>query len=208
LIAYGGYTADSWYLDLSGGVVQHKYDSTRVMDFTNFSGVASGSYKGVQSVLTAQGGYPIRLDAKTVLTPVAGLNYSKLKTDGYTETGGSGAALIVNANKATSLTSDLGAKLERSFSTEYGSLAPSAQLTWRHEYQDTRLRSVASYAADTSGATSFVTYGAKPITNTGIMALAATLTRSNNLTLTARYTLEAASGYKAQTADVRLRYQF
>ncbi|MCA1323390.1 autotransporter domain-containing protein [Herbaspirillum sp. alder98] len=208
LIAYAGYTADSWYLDLSGGVVRHKYNTTRVIDFTGFSGTANGSYNGTQSVLSAQGGYPIRLDATTVLTPIAGLNYSKLSQNGYTESGGNGAALTVGANKSTSLKSDLGAKLERSFSTSYGSLTPSAQLTWRHEYQDTRLRSVASFAADTSGATSFVSYGAKPVSNTGIMALGLTLVRSNNLTMTARYTLEAASGYKAQTADVRLRYQF
>jgi uncharacterized protein with beta-barrel porin domain len=139
---------------------------------------------------------------------VAGLNYSKLKQDGYTESGGNGAALTVAANKSTSFKSDLGAKLERSFETGYGKLSPSVQLTWRHEYQDTRLRSVASYAADTSGSTSFTSYGAKPIANTGIMALAATLMRSNSITVTGRYTVEAGGGYVSQTADVRLRYQF
>jgi outer membrane autotransporter protein len=208
LIAYAGYTADSWYLDLSGGVVRHKYNTTRLIDFTGFTGTANGSYNGTQSVLSAEGGYPIRLDASTVFTPVAGLNYSKLKQDGYTESGGNGAALTVASNKSSSLKSDLGAKLERSFTTGYGSLAPSVQLTWRHEYQNTRLRSVASYAADTSGSTSFTTYGSTPIANTGIMALAATLTRSDNITLTGRYTVEAGSGYLSQTADVRLRYQF
>jgi outer membrane autotransporter protein len=208
LIAYAGYTADNWYLDLSAGVVRHDYESTRLLNFTGFSGVANGSYNGTQSVLSAEGGYPIRLDATTVLTPLAGLNYSKLKQNGYTESGGNGAALTVAANKSSSFKSDLGAKLERSFATSYGNLTPSVQLTWRHEYQNTRLRSVANFAADTSGSTSFTTFGAKPIANTGIMALAATLVRSNNVTLTGRYTLEAGSGYRSQTADVRLRYQF
>ncbi len=208
LIAYAGYTADSWYLNLSGGVVRHKYHTTRLIDFTGFTGTANGSYSGMQSVLSAEGGYPIRLDATTVLTPVAGLNYSRLRQNGYTESGGNGAALTVAANKSTSLKSDLGAKLERSFATRYGSLAPSMQLTWRHEYRDTSLRSIANFAADTSGSTSFTTSGAKPIANTGIMALAATLTRSTNMTLTARYTVEAGRGYTSQTADVRLRYQF
>jgi len=208
LIAYAGYTADSWYLDLSGGVVRHKYNTTRLIDFSGFTGTAYGNYNGTQSVLSAEAGYPIRLDATTVLTPIAGLNYSKLSQDGYTESGGNGAALTIASNNSTSLKSDLGAKLERSFATSYGSLAPSVQLTWRHEYHDTSLRSIANFAADTSGTTSFTTFGAKPIANTGIVALAATLTRSANMTLTARYTVEAGGGYMSQTADVRLRYQF
>jgi outer membrane autotransporter protein len=158
-------------------------------------------------VLSAQGGYPIRLNETTVLTPIAGLNYSKLNQNGYTESGGNGAALTVAGNKSSSLKSDLGAKLERSFATSYGNLAPSVQVTWRHEYRDTRLRSVANFAADTSGSTSFTTFGAKPIADTGVMALAATLTRTDNITVTGRYSLEAGGGYRSQTADVRPRYR-
>jgi outer membrane autotransporter protein len=36
LIAYAGYTAADWYLDLSGGLVRHKYSTTRLIDFTGF----------------------------------------------------------------------------------------------------------------------------------------------------------------------------
>jgi uncharacterized protein with beta-barrel porin domain len=41
-----------------------------------------------------------------------------------------------------------------------------------------------------------------------VLVLGMTLARSQNLTLAAHYTLEAAGGYTAQTADIRLRYQF
>lgn len=208
LIPYAGYTAEDWYLDMSGGVVQHKYNTRRLINFTGVNGVADGDYDGLQTVLSTQAGYPIRLDAQTVLTPIAGLNYSRLKQDGYTESGGAGAALSVSSSKSSSLTSDLGAKLERSFDSSYGRLEPSAQLTWRHEYKDTRLRSFANFAIDTSGSTSFTAFGPTPISDTGIMALGATLTRKENLSLAARYTVEAASGYVAQTVDLRLRYEF
>lgn len=208
LIPYASYTADDWYLNLSGGVVQHKYDTRRLINFTGVNGVANGNYDGLQSVLSTQAGYPIRLDEQTVLTPIAGLNYSRLKQDGYTERGGAGAALSVESSKSYSLTSDLGAKLERSFDTSYGRIEPSAQLTWRHEHRDTRLRSVANYAIDTSGSTSFTTRSSAPNRDTGIMALATTLTSKDNLSVAARYTVEAASGYMAQTAELRLRYQF
>lgn len=208
LIPYASYTADDWYLNLSGGVVQHKYDTRRLINFTGVNGVANGDYNGLQSVLSTQVGYPIRLDEQTVLTPIAGLNYSRLKQDGYTESGGAGAALSVESSKSYSLTSDLGAKLERSFYTSYGRIEPSVQLTWRHEHRDTRLRSVANYAIDTSGSTSFTTRSAAPNSDTGIMALATTLTSKDNLSVAARYSVEAASGYTSQTAELRLRYQF
>jgi outer membrane autotransporter protein len=211
LFAYAGYTGQDWYMDLSAGVVQQRYDTTRSIDFGGFSDNAAGQHNGLQYVTTVQGGYPIKLDdlmADTTLTPIAGLSYSTLHQDGYTESSGNDAALNVGASSSSSLKSDLGAKLERSFTTAYGPLVPSAQLSWRHEYRDTRLQSVASFAADTSGATSFTTQGPSTLADTGVLALSATLTRSENLRLSARYTLEAGEGYTAQTADVQLRYRF
>ncbi|WP_034302622.1 autotransporter domain-containing protein [Herbaspirillum sp. RV1423] len=207
LTGYGGYTAESWYLNLSGGIVRQKYNTLRNVSYTGFSGNAAGQFDGTQYVASVQAGYPIKLDAMTTLTPIAGLTYSRMTQDAYTETG-SVAALRVNSGSTSSLKSDLGAKLERSFKTSFGEITPSAQLSWRHEYRDTSVQSVANFAADTSGATSFTTQGAAANTNTGVLVLGATLARSQNLTLAARYTLEAARGYTAQTADVRLRYQF
>ncbi|EJL83657.1 outer membrane autotransporter barrel domain-containing protein [Herbaspirillum sp. CF444] len=207
LTGYGGYTAENWYLNLSGGIVQQKYNTLRSVAYTGFSGNAAGQFDGTQYVASAQAGYPIRLDAMTTLTPIAGLTYSRLRQDAYTETG-SVAALHVNSSSTSSVKSDLGAKLERSFKTSYGEVTPSVQLSWRHEYRDTSVQSVANFAADASGATSFTTQGAAANKNTGVLVLGATLARSRNLTLAARYTMEAARGYTAQTADVRLRYQF
>jgi outer membrane autotransporter protein len=211
LIGYAGYAGKGWYMDLSGGAVQQQYDTTRSIDFGGFSGNAVGQHNGLQYVASIQGGVPIRLDslmADTTLTPIAGMSYSTLRQSGYAESGGNGAALNVGASVSTSLKSDLGAQLERIFSTAYGPLTPSAQFIWRHEYRDTRLQSVANFAADTSGATSFTTQGPTPVANTGVLALGLTLMRSQNLKLSARYTLETGGGYTAQTADVHLRYQF
>jgi outer membrane autotransporter protein len=208
LIGYAAYTTDKWYLDMSAGAVQQQYNSVRAIGFNGFSGTANGQFNGMQYVASVQGGYPIKLASDTTLTPLAGLSYSRQHQDAYTETGGNGAALSVGATNSNSVKSDIGAKLERSFATAYGALAPSAQLTWRHEYNKNGVQSVASYAADTTGTTSFTTLGPTPVADTGVLALAVTLTRSENVRLTARYTVEAASGYTSQTADVRLRYQF
>jgi outer membrane autotransporter protein len=208
LIGYAGYAADKWYLDMSAGAVQQQYNSMRAIGFNGFSGTANGQFNGMQYVASVQGGYPIKLASNTTLTPLAGLSYSRQHQDAYTESGGNGAALNVGATNSNSVKSDIGAKLERSFVTAYGALAPSAQLTWRHEYEKNGVQSVSSFAADTTGVTSFTTLGPTPIADTGVLVLGVTLTRSENVSLTARYSVEAASGYTSQTADVRLRYQF
>jgi outer membrane autotransporter protein len=207
LTGYAGYAAEKWYLDLSAGAVQQKYSTFRNVDFSGFNGGASGSFDGMQYIASAQAGYPIKLDDFTTVTPIAGVTYSKLRQDGYTETG-SAAALQIGSASTSSIKSDLGAKLERSFKTSYGDMIPSAQLSWRHEYRNTGLQSVGNFAADTTGTTSFTTQGVDPEKDTGVLVLGVTLARSRNLTLAAHYTLEAAGGYNAQTADVRLRYQF
>ncbi|WP_102662362.1 autotransporter domain-containing protein [Herbaspirillum sp. BH-1] len=208
LTAYAGYDGKPWYVNVMAGLAQQQYSTVRAVGFTGFYGVANGSFNGLQSTASVQAGYPLVMTNDVTLTPLAGLTYSKLRQNGYTESGGNGAALTVQAATTTSLKSDLGAKLERKLDTSYGELTPYVQMRWRHEFQDSRLNTAASFAADPSGSTSFTTVGATPVRNTGIMVLGATLARSKNLSLVANYTLEAGQGYHSQTADVRLRWQY
>lgn len=208
---YAGYTADRYFLDFSAGVVSHSYHTVRNVNFSGFSGSALGKFNGLQYVASVRGGYPIKLDdwlSDTTLTPLLGLSYSNLRQNGYSETGGNGAALSVGAASNSSLKSELGAKLERRFATSYGEMIPSLQLGWRHEYRSNAQQLTASYVNDGNGATSFVSQGASPIRDTGVLALGLTLMRSERVSIAARYTLEGASGFTSQTADVRLRYQF
>lgn len=211
LMGYAGYTTDNYYVDLSAGAVSHHYNTVRDINFTGFSGTALGSFNGLQYVTSVRAGRPFQLDEwidKATLTPIVGLSYSALRQGGYSETGGNGAALSVSASRSTSLKSELGAKFERLFQIGDKEVVPSIQLGWKHEFHGNAQQMVASYVDDSSGSTSFSTQGASAIRNTGVMALALSLVNSGNLTLSARYTLEGASGYTAQTADVRLRYQF
>ena len=211
LFGYAGYTASAWYLDLSAGAVQHKFNTQRAISFSGFTGDAMGTHDGLQYVVSAQAGRPVKLDAlmpNTTVTPTAGLVYSGLRQNSYTETGGSGAALQIGATTSTSIKSDLAVKLERSFSTSYGDLVPAVQLGWRHEYKNTRLQSVSSFAADTTGATSFTSMAPTQKADTAVLGISMTLMRSKDLTLAVRFTWEGTSGYTAQTADIKVRYQF
>lgn len=207
LTGYAGYRGEPWYLNMSIGAIRSNIDAHRVLDFSGFSATANGSYKGMQYNAAAQVAYPIDVNGM-VVTPLAGLSYSSLRLDAYTETGGNGAALNVAATDTHSLKSDLGFKLERNCQTAWGLFKPMVQMLWRHEYSDTRMQSVANFAADISGATSFVTLGPTAVRDTGVLSLAATLLRSDRLTLSAGYTLEKGSGYTSQTGSLLARWRF
>ena len=207
LIGYASYTGSPWYVNLSGGIVQQRFDSARNIDFTGFSGIANGQFSGQQYVASAEAGWPLAVGTLT-LTPLASLTYSYEHQNAYAESGGDGAALSVDAAHSTSVRSALGGKLERSFGTTYGEIVPDLQLEWVHEYDHTKLANTASFAADPTGQTAFTTVGSVPVSNLADMSLGVTVLKSNNLSLTARYELQAGAHFVSQTGSLRLRQLF
>ncbi|MBG7618070.1 autotransporter domain-containing protein [Herbaspirillum sp. AP02] len=208
LIAYAGYTGNPWYVNLSASANLQKYTTSRMVSFTGFSGKADGRFNGQQYVARAEFGYPLTLANNYTATPIAALSYSYQKQDGYTESGGNGAALSIDGTHVNALRSSLGGKLERVLKTEYGDLLPFAQLMWTHQYNGGRAATSANFAADTLGETRFMIVGASPVQDTAELRLGANLIRSDSLSISLRYDLQAASRYLSQALSLRLRKQF
>ena len=209
VFGYANFDAQPWYVDFSTGVVRHQYDSTRHIDFTGFSGDATGSFSGTQYIISGQSGYPFQLGSSaTTLTPIAGLTYSVLHQDGYSEDGGNGAGLTIDGATSTSLKSDLALKLEHSFKTPVGDVVPFAQAGWRHEFHDDALQSIASFSADATGSTSFVSTGAKPVRDTALFSVGTSLLSGDSLSLSVAYTGEAAGNYDSHSGNLLVRWQF
>ncbi|CAD6531099.1 autotransporter domain-containing protein [Paraburkholderia metrosideri] len=208
LIGYASYSGNPWYVNLAAGAVLQRYDTTRVVDFTGFSGEANGQFNGQQYVASAEFGYPLALGGGTTLTPLASLTYSYLHQGAYTESGGNGAALSVDSAHTTSVRSNAGLKLETGFTSRYGDIVPYLQAQWTHEYDHSRLVTGASFAGDPTGASAFTTVGATPIDDFADIQLGVTLLRANNLSLTARYEVQAGSRFVSQTGSLKLRQMF
>lgn len=206
LLGYADYTGDTWYANLSAGIAQQRYDSTRAVDFTGFSGSADGAFSGQQYMARAEFGYPLALGGMS-LTPIASLTYGYLHQNAYTESGGNGSALAVDATHANSLRSTLGARLEKAVSTKYGDLVPFAQLQWIHEFVSTRQITGAAFVG-APGETAFTTVGATPVSDLADLSLGVTLLRANNLSLTARYELQVGSQFVSNTGTIRLQQLF
>ncbi|WP_144113246.1 autotransporter domain-containing protein [Paraburkholderia sp. BCC1886] len=207
LIGYASYTGQPWYVNLAAGAVLQRYDTTREVNFTGFAGDANAQFNGQQYVASAEFGYPLALGGLTV-TPLASLAYSYLHQGSYTENGGNGAALAVDGSHTTSVRSNAGVKLEKGFTSRYGDLIPFVQVQWTHEYDHSRATTGASYAADPTGSSAFTTVGATPVSDLADLQLGVTLLRANNLSLSARYEVQAGSHFVSQTGSVRLRQLF
>ena len=208
IIGYAGYTGDPWYLNLSAGVNRQNYSSVRRADFTGFSGAAQGKFNGQSVTLQTEFGYPVKLPADVVVTPLASLTYGYQHVDDYKETGGNGMALDVGSTHSQSVVSDIGARIERTFATGLGNLTPFAQVSWIHQYDNRQVSSQATYAADAVGETSFITKGAAPVEDMAGVAIGSTLYDANELSLDARYDLQAGERYQAHTFSLRLRKMF
>jgi outer membrane autotransporter protein len=207
LFGYASYVAPKWYASFSAGAAYQNYKQNRQIDFTGFSGNTNASFGGSQLIAKGEVGYPMAVGAAT-LTPLASLTYAYMRQNGYTESGGNGAALSVDAIHATSVQSDLGAKIERAYTSHYGVLIPSMQVAWRHEYDHQKTSIAAQFAADPLGETRFTTQGATPVSDTAVLSAGLTLLRANNLSVTAQYTVQAGKGFLSQAGTVKLKQLF
>ena len=207
VFGYATYAAPKWYANAMAGAVYQRFKTTRQIDFTGFSGTASSGFGGGQLIARGEVGYPLAWSTAT-LTPLASLTYAYFRQNGYTESGGNGAALKVDAAHVTSIQSDLGAKIERAFTSPYGVLVPGVQVAWRHEYNHQRTSIAAQFAADPIRETRFTTRSATPVSDTAVLTAGLTLLRANDLSMTAQYTVRVGSGYVSQAGSVKLKQLF
>ena len=207
LTAYASYIAPKWYSNLYATAADQRYNSQRQISFTGYDGRANGKFNGQQYALKAEFGYPIALSSNATLTPLADISYSRLQQNGYTESGGNGAALQVDSTHSNAIKSGLGAKLETIVPSRWGDVISYVQLLWNHQYNRSRMAVTAAYAADVSE-TSFTSLGSSPAKDAADLTLGATLLRSRNTSLSAYYKLNISPNYTNQSLSLRIKQLF
>jgi outer membrane autotransporter protein len=129
---YASYADKGWFANLSGDYLHNAYTQSRVIGFLGQT--ANSAPEGNEGVANLDGGYEFHQGALTY-GPIAGIQYTHLAVDGYTENG-SDADLNVNEQNADSLRSRLGGRVSYQFS-HYGlTFAPHLDASWQHEFMD------------------------------------------------------------------------
>jgi outer membrane autotransporter protein len=111
---YARYTGGPWMVAFSGTYADHKFDTSRTVTIGTSSSVATSSHRGAEWGFGAQAEYALAAGAWQ-LRPLAGLRYSHLREEAFTESGAAGANLSIDARGTQSTTLSGGVRLLRAF---------------------------------------------------------------------------------------------
>ena len=131
---YGTYFGNNYYLNAAGSYSYNFYDLERNLIFGGLDRKAKADTDGRQWDLFLGTGYDFHLRQLTT-GPTASLKYSKLRIDGFTETGADALNLSISKQEAESLQSGLGWRVEYEF--KFGKntlLVPQAHVSYQHEF--------------------------------------------------------------------------
>jgi uncharacterized protein with beta-barrel porin domain len=106
---YGRWQAARAYVDVTAGYSHHDFDSDRTIVLGPSTLQAKSSFVGHSWNSRIESGYG--MGPGRVLEPFVAFNHTTQKTDGYAERGAGALALVTAANTETSLTSELGLRL-------------------------------------------------------------------------------------------------
>ena len=151
LTIYGTWLPDdSIAIDGYMGYGKIKLDSRRNVILGSITGVASGNTTGRQVMggLSASYTKPV---GNLSLSPYIGLDSIKTTFDGYDEVGTTLLELHFGDRTALSTTSNLGVRINSSYSYDWGALLPSARVTAVHEFQN-KSRQISNELVITPGA--------------------------------------------------------
>ncbi|WP_140655437.1 autotransporter family protein [Rhodanobacter glycinis] len=187
--AYLGYAPGPWFVN--GALVYglDDYSTSRRVVFPGVNETARADYSGHQYTAFGATGYHFYVgDGRTVITPTATLQYTRLKTPGYSEAGGNAVNLKVDARSDDFLQSGLGVKFARDLA-HAGPLTvrPEVHANWLHSFRGEGMSSTASFE---SGGPSFTTTGVK--SGRDLMDLGAGLLIASST----RWSLEGAYDYQ------------
>ena len=125
---YGTWYNHGFYLDAAVYGGHNNYASGR----SSLEGLATGSTEGTEWSTFVSGGYDFHFGPLTV-GPIAALQYTYAKVDGFRENG-SLAPLQIRSNSANSLRSDVGFRLFCLWQIGKVLFEPSLKVAWEHEY--------------------------------------------------------------------------
>ncbi|MDB5686710.1 MAG: hypothetical protein JWR77_1299 [Rhizorhabdus sp.] len=150
--AYLNHEPGPWFFNGALSVAANDYSGKRQILFTGVDRKARASYNGDAFTAFATTGWHLQAGGLTI-TPLASLQYSRIRIDGYAETGAGDVDLRVRGRTYAFVESALGIKIARSFPVGGGTFVPDIHAKWIRELRNPRLSQSAAFAV--SGSPSF-----------------------------------------------------
>jgi len=159
--AYLGYAPGPWFANVALVAGIDRYDGMRQVTFTGVNSTLEADYKGHQFTAFGTTGYHFYIgDGRTVVTPTASLQYTRLHTSAYAETGDAAIALQVGSQDYAFAQSTLGGKITRYIPlSDTQTFRPEIHANWLYSFGDATMRNTAAFV---SGGPAFTVVGLRP----------------------------------------------
>jgi outer membrane autotransporter protein len=159
--AYIGFAPGPWFANAALVYGRDEYSGSRRVVFTGIDSTMLADYNGHQYSAYGTTGYHFYLgDRQTVITPNASLQYTRLHTKAYTETGDPALNLNVNAQSYDFVQSGLGAKIARYIPLSARQVfRPEIHANWLHSFGNETMANTVAFAG---GGPAFTVVGLKP----------------------------------------------
>lgn len=213
---FGGYISwfdQDWFVNAGGGAGDMDIESARDIFYGTASvgmidRIANADYDGDFYYFYGRGGYSIDVGNDGFkITPEAGLVYTKVKQDGFSETGAGDLNLIVNSQSIESLRGTLQVRFSKYFrSGNGGGWMPYARVGISHEFEDD-LRTITA-AFEGAPDELFTVFGDVPRETTVIVGAGVSGQISEMFTLFLDYSGEFGGRFQEHsvTGGVRLHF--
>ncbi len=212
----GGYlsaTINQFYIDGSLTYASDNYKVNRTIQYGNTSCLAfncttgaSSKYDGDGLMGHAEVGYLFDLGNGTELRPFAGLNYSTVDTDPFSEAGGGDLGLDILDGTGKSFQSRLGARLSGVWGESSTKWIPELRAEWRHEFKDNPSWIVANLNGLPNDP--FVAIGSKVTQDLAVLGAGVTALMSNGVGVFFDYQGAFGSGYHSHAIQGGVRVKF
>ena len=201
--AYLGYTPGPWFANASLAYGLDNYSGSRHVVFPGVDDTVSTSYHGYQYTAYGVTGYHIYADNfRTVITPNASLQYTRLHANDYTETGDDAITLLVADQNYDFVQSSLGVKLAHDIAlTGAKMLRPEVHANWLHSFNNDTMRNNATFNA---GGSAFTDTGLKNSPEVGNLGAGLLFAGDKAWSLEGAYDYQWGSqGYQDNQATVK-----
>jgi outer membrane autotransporter protein len=203
LALYGAYKLDdSVSITYQGDIGNNQANGDRRINFGGINTTANSDFSSWSTHLGLGIGKIMNLDAKTTFTPSLRADYTRLRTNSYTETG----AGALNLNVAGNTTEELVLGIDGGFSralTDSTSLV--ANLGVGYDTLSKRASTTASYVG---GGAAFATQGINPSPWLMRGGLGLVMHNGPLVSVSARYDVESRESFTNQTASVKVNIKF
>ena len=186
------------------GYATNASKSARQLTFGGLNRTAKGEYDSNQYMAGISAGMPMQMNSSLFVTPNAGLSYTRVNSDSYTETGAGNLNLKVSPDDVDVLIAALGARAHTNIRTGDGILVPSARAGLSYDFMADQATATGSY---TGGGAAFKVKGMKAEKLGSNFGLGLAYD-DGAWSVGANYDAEVKSGYTGHSASLEARVKF